>query len=255
VFLGLRRYGGDRPRFLERRLSTDPEFFVQLLELVFKADGESDESSQLEQADTEESERRRQLARRAAELLLRWNTPPGLTETGTVDAEALRRWIATARERAATGRQRVADEYIGHILASLPEGSDGYPPHEAVRDVLEELRNGDIENGYQIGVLNARGITSSSLTEGGGIRNASLRHASGKYQSTLGIGGLLPPASWVSSLRAMNARRETRTSEPSYTTRRSGARARRRANTFRLNRARTTFSPPPLPTPDTWRTG
>jgi hypothetical protein len=76
-----------------------------------------------------------------------------------------------------------------------------------------------------------------------------LRHASGKYQSTLGIGGLLPPASWVNSLRAMNTRRETRTSEPSYTTRRSGARARRRANTFRLDRACTTFSPPPLPIP------
>jgi hypothetical protein len=166
VFLGLRQYGDDRPRFLERRLATYPRFFVELLELVFKAEGEEEPRS--EEAGTEDAERQRQLARRAMELLSRWSTPPGLSQDGIVDAEAVRQWISEARELAAeVGRQRVGDEYIGQILSKLPDGSDSFPPHEAVRDLFEELRNGDIETGYFMGVLNDRGITSRSLTEGG----------------------------------------------------------------------------------------
>jgi hypothetical protein len=169
IFLGLRRYGEDRPRFLERSLATDPQLFVQMLELVFKPEGaDEDEASPAEGSTPEQTQAQRQVAQRGSELLFRWSTPPGLTEEGTVDAESLRGWISESRERAAAvGRQSIADEHIGQILARLPEGSDGYHPHEAVRDLFEELKNGDIENGYYMGVLNARGITSRSLTEGG----------------------------------------------------------------------------------------
>jgi hypothetical protein len=58
-----------------------------------------------------------------------------------------------------------------------------------------------------------------------------------------------PTASTIVGELAAHFEREARNEDvqPSYTTRRSGARARRRANTFRLDRACTTFGPPPLP--------
>jgi hypothetical protein len=73
-----------------------------------------------------------------------------------------------ARELAAAcGRSEVADIYIGHALAFSPSDPDGMWPHQGVRDLIEALANPELENDWQIQILNNRGVTVRLPTDGG----------------------------------------------------------------------------------------
>jgi len=68
-------------------------------------------------------------------------------------------WVNEARKRAAdAGRGSIADYMIGEMLSGSPPGSDGAWPHEAVRDVVEQVGSERLESGIETGRYNARGI-------------------------------------------------------------------------------------------------
>ncbi len=158
-FLPLFGHHGRTPRILHRELSRNPGFFAEIIALVFKAENE-------EQRELSEEEYNR--ARLAYELLESWRSVPGLKEDGSVDLDILSRWVDEARKAThAAGRGTVADLRIGQVLASSPKGSDDAWPDVAVRDLIDDLGEEDIERGFEMGVYNSRGTFSRSLTEGG----------------------------------------------------------------------------------------
>jgi len=158
LLLLLRHYGRP-PRTLYRALATQPEFFCEVLKLVYRAKGE--EPTEL----TAEEETRSRLA---YELLQGWHVLPGLQLDGGVDHAALMAWIVCARDLASkSGRGTTGDQQIGRMLSSSPKGSDEAWPHEAVREVIDELNNRDINAGVSLGVYNSRGATVRGLSEGG----------------------------------------------------------------------------------------
>lgn len=146
------------PMVLHRTLSTDPELFINLLSLVYKAEG--DDPNEL----TDEELARSQQASR---LLQKWSIVPGtqLTETeggedeqAIVDEEKLIAWINSARTKAeAVGRLGICDDQIGSILASAPGGEEETWPCEAVRNAIEQIESDELENGMHIAILNQRG--------------------------------------------------------------------------------------------------
>ena len=75
-------------------------------------------------------------------------------------------YFARKATRAAS-RGTVGDLRIGQILAFAPSGADGVWPDTAVRDLIDDLGNEDIERGIETGVFNQRGVVSRSLTAGG----------------------------------------------------------------------------------------
>lgn len=159
LLLPVLRHYGRPPRTLQRALATQPEFFCEVLKWVYRAKGEEPRTL------TPEDEAR---ARIAYELLHDWHVLPGLQSNGSVDDEALKVWISRAREMATSaGRGAVADQHIGQILASVPSGADDAWPHEAVRDLIDDLSNEDIDTGLQLGVYNNRGVTMRAMGEGG----------------------------------------------------------------------------------------
>jgi hypothetical protein len=80
----------------------------------------------------------------------------------------LRTWVDKARNATrAASRGTVGDLRIGQILAFAPSGADGGWPDTAVRDLIDDLDNEDIERGIETGVFNQRGVVSRSLTAGG----------------------------------------------------------------------------------------
>jgi hypothetical protein len=159
-FLPLLGFEPNAPN-LHRALNDNPAFFAQLMSLVFRP-------KDVEDASEEPSEDERRAAENAYRLLSSWRTCPGSDDSGRVDGEKLRSWVEEARRLLhAAGRSAIGDQYIGHALASAPEGEDGIAPPETVRNLLEELESDQIDRGLEIQLFNQRGVTSRSLDEGG----------------------------------------------------------------------------------------
>lgn len=158
LYLPLLRHG-DRPKVLHRQLASDPEFFVQVLAMAFRADNE-------ERRELAAEERSR--ARLAYELLTSWQQLPGGQDTGKVDAVPLRDWVARSlalsREH---HRGTIGAQQVGRVLRYAPPGTDGIWPAEPVRDLLEELEDPELELGLQIEIENSRGVTMRGPTDGG----------------------------------------------------------------------------------------
>ena len=150
---------------LQHALSTQPGLFVQVLRLVYRAKNEQPrEVSPQEQA----------RATQAYRLLENWKRVPGIVEEeyveegskdditfkrGRVDQEGLFRWVSEARELAEEcGRLSICDSRIGKVFAHAPMDLDGRWPCEAVRNLIEELENEELERGLEIGVYNKRGL-------------------------------------------------------------------------------------------------
>lgn len=59
------------------------------------------------------------------------------------------------------------DREISQALASIAPDSDGMSPPRAVRDLIEELQNDDIDNGLQFAIERKRGVTTRGMYDGG----------------------------------------------------------------------------------------
>jgi hypothetical protein len=146
------------PRLLGKRLATDPAFFVEVISAVFHRAGD-------EPADVDEAAQG--VAANGYRLLASWRTLPGEVG-GAIDETALRVWVDEARRLLAdAGRQEIGDQRLGQVLWYSPPGADGLRPHEAIRNVLEDLANDQVETGFAIEAINSRGVHFVSRTEPG----------------------------------------------------------------------------------------
>jgi hypothetical protein len=144
---------------LYAQLAREPSGFVDLVTAAFRGN----------------NERRRQLneqgashARNAYEVLSKWRRVPGLDDNGIVDSAMLMEWVKTARLLLAErDRADIGDELIGQLLSGSPEGSDAIWPAEPVRELIENIGSQQLEAGMHIGRLNARGMTSRGMYDGG----------------------------------------------------------------------------------------
>lgn len=158
-----------KPLLLHRLLAKDPGLYVSVIRDVFKpASGEVPEP-------TEEGRARATVGYR---LLSSITVVPG--QTGEeLDFGILRTWCLEVRKQAAAiDRARIADQYIGHILAHAPaEKSDGAWPHAAVRQMLEDLCSDEVERGLAIERRNMRGVYWKSIGGGGTQERALAKQA------------------------------------------------------------------------------
>jgi hypothetical protein len=157
-------------KLLPKALSEQPALFVQMLK---------------------DSEQAHALAVQAFELLRQSSHLPGTRADGTVDAEALKAWIAEVCDLAhAVGRAEVAGSQIGQLLsAPLTTGADGHWPQEAVRAALDHFRSEAMVRGFAVGKRNRIGWTSRGPGEGG----AQERRLADSYRrSALAMENLYP---------------------------------------------------------------
>lgn len=153
------RHGHRGPKILHKELSRNPDFFVEVLSLVYRADNE-------EQAELSEIGAMR--ARLALDLLHTWRRTPGTRDDGSINPEALKEWVRQAREAArANGRGDIGDHIIGEVLTAAPKDGDGSWPTASVRDVIEQAGSEHLDRGFVQGVYNSRGIVTKAIAEGG----------------------------------------------------------------------------------------
>ncbi len=159
----------DRSFALHRIMADNPDFFVDLITKVFRErDEEAEARGEEEKERPEPTETERKIGFNAYRLLDSWKAMPGLTEAGQVDPEELRLWVTRARQELARLKRRgIGDDQIGKILAHSPRDADGGWPAVPVRDLIEELKSPELEDGFRVEVHNMRGPTSRALESGG----------------------------------------------------------------------------------------
>jgi len=163
IYLKLLEHSNRTAKTLPKILATSPEFFVEVLSTAYKAHKEEkglDPSA-------EDYEARASMATQAWTLLHTWKHVPG-SHNGKIDGAELEKWVRAARilcEKA--DRAVIGDQQIGQVLAHSPADEDGIWPCLPVRELIEITRSADMETGIQTGIVNSRGITTRSPTDGG----------------------------------------------------------------------------------------
>lgn len=147
----LNSHGGAAPRLLESRLANDPEFFCEVIRLIYRSKNEKQPSRE----PTEES---KAIATNVWRLLLEWKTPPGTQKDETFSEERFAEWLQRVKEICAeSGHLEVALNKIGEVLIHTPSDPDGLWIHRAVAAVLNDPEADDLRKGFSIGVYNSRG--------------------------------------------------------------------------------------------------
>lgn len=148
----LDRHSGAAPKFLESRLASDPEFFCEVIRLVYRSKNE-------EQPTKEPSEKERAIATNAWRLLYEWQTPPGTQEDGTFSEDHFNEWLRRVKDKCReTGHLEVALIKIGEVLIHSPSDPDGLWIHRAVAQALNDRCADEMRRGFSTGTFNARGI-------------------------------------------------------------------------------------------------
>lgn len=148
----LNRQGDAYPKFLERQLAERPEFFCEVIRLVFR-------SKNAPKSNEEPSEDQKNIATNAYSLLSEWQTVPGTTVEGVFDGARFDAWLeAVKRECAETGHLEVAMTMVGHVLFYAPPDPSGLWVHKSIADALNAKDAGDIRDGYRTEVYNSRGV-------------------------------------------------------------------------------------------------
>jgi len=147
----LDRHSGAAPKLLESRLASDPEFFCEVIRLIYRSKKEQQPSKEL----TEES---KALATNAWRLLHEWKTPPGMQEDETFNEEYFNEWLRRVKTLCEeSGHLEVALINIGKVLIHAPSAPDGLWIHRAVATALNDRDTEDMRNGFRTGTYNSRG--------------------------------------------------------------------------------------------------
>lgn len=148
-----------RPLVLHDFISKSPEMFSECIKTIYKAENET-----ISKID-ENMERRIEHTR---DLLDSWHDIPGRLKDGSIDEQFLKNWIAKVRQIcAASSRGKIVDFEIGKMLSRIPYGNDKLWPPEKIRDLIEDLIDDNVQEGFLIGTINDRGVVCKSFGEGG----------------------------------------------------------------------------------------
>lgn len=144
-----------RPKLLWKQLAEAPEFFCEVIRVVFRSKKEERYS---EEAD-EIPEERKRIATNAYRLLREWKFPPGLQDDGGFNPEGLTTWLDKVKnECKETGHLEVAMTMVGHVLVYTPPDPDGLWIHRSAALVLNAKDAHDLRSGFETELFNSRGV-------------------------------------------------------------------------------------------------
>ena len=148
----LDRHSDAVPQLLESRLANDPEFFCEVIRLIYRSKKEDHPSRE----PTEES---KAIATNAWRLLHEWKTPPGTQKDGTFSEERFTEWLQRVKDVCTeSGHLEVALINIGEVLIHTTPDPDGLWIRRAVAAALNDREADDMRAGFRTGTYNSRGV-------------------------------------------------------------------------------------------------
>lgn len=145
----LDRFSGAAPKTLERRLATEPQFFHEVVQIVFRS--EKEPAKQVE-------ETRKERAEGLFGLLYHWQTPPGAVSDDDLDDARFLEWFAEVERLCkASGHWPIAQQLVGGVLMYAPAGLEGLLNHPAVARRLDADQHEEMRRGLTTALFNSRG--------------------------------------------------------------------------------------------------
>lgn len=155
----------ERTLAVHRELARDPELFIQLVQWRYRR---RDGGNEPAHADLTQ-ERREVLSNLAYHALEGWNEVPGCSADGVIVEGIFNEWAENALRLAVeVDRREVAEIHIGGLLARFARQRswDDWLP-VCVLDFLNRPDNSGLRDRIDLGVSNARGVTTRSPYDGG----------------------------------------------------------------------------------------
>jgi len=139
------------PRTMAQRIADSPEFFLELIQLVYR--------STMEKKKTKPLPERQHRAENAYRLLRAWRIVPGTNRVGAFDPAAFAAWVVKVKQLAAeSGHLRVALNELGQTLPYGPLDPSGLWIHKAIAKVLNDKDAEVIRSGFTMELFNQRGV-------------------------------------------------------------------------------------------------
>jgi len=148
------RYDGKKAIYLERKLATSPQFFMEILQSAYYPQ----DMPQTKKTNIEE-------ARKAFDLLELWRTPPGTLVDGSFDEQSFTNWIEQALALTEEAHYTpVAQVKIGHVLFFVPADPNGLWISTKVAEILNRPDADVMREGFQNEAYNSRGVHTVDKT-------------------------------------------------------------------------------------------
>lgn len=157
------RYNESRPKYLHQKLTSNPDFFVEIVSYVHLPDKETVSER------FSEEELKQWFERRTAykELLESWRKIPGVKEDDTIDEKILNNWITKVRDKAKEYKiLKGVDAEMGSLLATFPRNDTSWPPN-VICEILDSLNSKTMLSHFSTEIFNSRGTYMKSAYEGG----------------------------------------------------------------------------------------
>ena len=140
------------PKSLENRLASDPEFFCEMIRLIYRSKKETESPKKF-------SEREKAIAENAYKLLDKWKIPPGKQLDGQFLPEKFTEWLTQTKDVCEeSGHLEVAIMHIGKVLIHAPSDPEDLWIHRTVASALNARDAKKMRDYFWIGILNSRGV-------------------------------------------------------------------------------------------------
>lgn len=147
----LNEHQGGSPTLLEGKLADDPNFFCEVIRLIFRSKHE-------EKKDEKPDEQAAAIATNAWRLLDQWKRAPGVQKDGGFSSTHFEAWLSSVKEQCSkSGHLEVAMSSVGKVLLYAPADPSGLWLMEPVARALNGRDAEEMRNGFRTEVFNSRG--------------------------------------------------------------------------------------------------
>jgi hypothetical protein len=144
--------GHGKPKLLEHKLATEPEFFCEIIRLIYR-------SKKGDAPPVEHTEDAKAVATNAWRLLHDWKTPPGTQIDGSFSGQRFSQWLETTKAICTkSGHLDVALIQVGEVLIHAPSDANGLWIDATVASALNGRDDEHMRRGFSTAVYNSRGV-------------------------------------------------------------------------------------------------
>ncbi|MEE9426207.1 MAG: hypothetical protein V3V18_14700 [Methylococcales bacterium] len=145
-------YSGTSPKILENRLANNPDFFSEVIQLVYRSKNAEENTYEL-------SEEKKKIAKNASLLLREWKTPPGTQDDGSFDDNQFTSWLQSVKDICSkSGHLDIALRHVGEGLIHCSADSNGLWINRKVAEALNVSDADMMRKSFRAGIYHSRGV-------------------------------------------------------------------------------------------------